>query len=72
MAEIKSCYNPLLGEMARRRMRKKDLAAELGLSEVSLYHRLRGTRPFTQDDISKIKHIFSLSPSEVNDIFFAD
>lgn len=70
MAEIKSCYSKLLGKMAENRMSQKDLAAALEMSEVSLYYRLRDIRPFTQDDICRIKKMFDLTPDEISEIFF--
>lgn len=69
MNDIKHRYDPLIGMLAENRISKKEYADALGITSVTLYHRLRGTRPFTQDEIIKTKNMFSLSPEEVNKIF---
>lgn len=72
MSEIKECYYPLLGKIAQNGMTQEDYANKLGISRTSLYHRLRGKRTFTVDNIKKTVNIFDLSPDEMMSIFFTN
>lgn len=69
MKDIKERYYPLIGLMAKNNISKKEFADALGITNVTLYHRLRGTRQFTQEEISKTKELFNMSPEEVDKIF---
>ena len=48
----------------------KELANELGISQVTLYRKLRGDSDFYRYEIIKIKEILRLSTEEINEIFF--
>lgn len=71
MKELREGYSELLVLMRSRGITQKEFAEKLGISTVSLYHRLQGRYPFTQDEISVAKEMLGLSPKQLSDIFFA-
>lgn len=48
---------------------KRDLAAQLGVSEASLYMKLRNAREFKASEIGKLRVILGLTVSETVSIF---
>ena len=71
MKELREGYSELLVLMRSRGITQKEFAEKLGISTVSLYHRLHGIDPFTLDEISAAKEMLELSPKLLTDIFFA-
>lgn len=55
--------------MARRNMTKKEVAAELGISEVTLWRKLNRDGDFTREEINKL--IDALQIEDPNAVFFA-
>ena len=51
-------------------MTRKALAQYLGIAVQSLYNKMYGFQPFTQEEIQKIKILFNLSPEKLDRIFF--
>lgn len=47
------------------------LAKALGMSQQSLSAKINGKRDFTQREIWRIKERYDLTPSQVDEIFFA-
>lgn len=56
-----STYPTLVGEIAKRGIKKSAIAKQLNISERSLYNKLHGVAPFTWDEACAI-----------NDCFFPD
>ena len=50
---------------------QKTLADELGISLCTLNSKINGKADFRQTEISAIMHLLSLSPEDVDHIFFA-
>ncbi len=46
------------------------LADKMGLSQTALYRRINGETDFDYKEIKAIKDIYSLSPDEIDAIFF--
>ena len=61
--------NLLKSEMVKVGHTNKDLADLLGLSEATIYNRLSGKNPFTQNEIMLIKETYHLSAQDVDAIF---
>ena len=61
----------LRAEIARHGISNKTLAKELDVSEQTFYNKLNGTSEFKESEIRKLAKLFSLSPDQVNLIFFA-
>ena len=49
-----------------------DLANALGISETSLSSKLNGKQPFKSNEIYKIKKLYSLTPNQIDTIFFGN
>lgn len=49
---------------------KREIAKELGISEMGLYKKINGLTEFKASEISKMKELLNLSVSELNNIFF--
>ena len=64
-------YNELLLALKSADITQRAYAEKLGISVVSLYHRLCGKYPFTQYEIATTKELLGLSPEQVDKIFFA-
>lgn len=62
--------NILKSKMAERGITAYQLAANIGLSNASFSRRMNGGVPFRADEIRSIKDKLSLSPQEVDLIFF--
>lgn len=44
--------------MTKRNIRQNQMAREIGVSQKSLFNKLRGITPFTWDEVSKIRETF--------------
>lgn len=62
--------NELRAQMARHGDTGQTLAEALNIAVTSMSEKLNGKRDFTQSEISAIKRRYSLSPDEVDAIFF--
>lgn len=51
-------YPELAAEIARRGIKKKDIAADIGISERAFYSKLCGKTDFTWQEIKKISGTF--------------
>jgi transcriptional regulator with XRE-family HTH domain len=55
------------GELARRRMTQRELAAATGLGDIALNRRLRGHVPLTLPDVEAIAAALGVSPTALLD-----
>lgn len=55
---MKVAYPELAAEIARRGMRKKDIAARIHISDRSLCNKLQGKTAFTWNEVSQIHGAF--------------
>lgn len=55
---MKVVYKTLAGEIAKRGIKKKVIAARIGVSERSFYNKLNGDAPFTWEEVCKITKYF--------------
>ena len=62
-------YPNLVGEIARRGVKKSVIASRLNISERSLYSKMNGTTPFTWDEACILKDTFF--PDVDKDVLFA-
>lgn len=69
---MKKMYPELRGLIKEHYDTQQRFADKLGLSEVALSNKLNGNVQFKQDEISKTKEIFELTPEQVVSIFFAN
>ena len=60
------CYPELAAEIARCGIKKKDVAATIGISERSLYSKMSGKTDFTWKEIQKISETFFPSRDKDN------
>lgn len=51
-------YPVLIGEMAKREIRKKTIARSLGLCDKSFNNKINGRTPFTWPEVKKIQREF--------------
>lgn len=61
----------LRAEIARHGISNRALAKELSVSEQAFYNKLNGVTEFKESEIKKLANVLSLSPSQVNLLFFA-
>jgi len=63
-------YPVLVGEMAKRGIKKKTVAESIGVCDKSLNNKINGRVPFTWPEVKKIRHQFfpDISP----DVLFAE
>ena len=66
---MKVVYPNLIGEIAKRGIKKSVIAAHIHISERSLYNKLSGIAPFTWDEICKINDCF-FPDMDKNDLFY--
>lgn len=52
------CYPVLIGEMAKREIKKKSIAEALGICDKTLKNKLAGRTPFTWPEIKEIQQQF--------------
>lgn len=52
------CYPVLVGEMAKREVPKKEMAARIGICYKALSNKLNGKVPFTWPEVCAINEIF--------------
>ena len=50
----------------------KDLAAKLGIAEVTARNKLNGKTPFKSWEIQEFKKAYNLTPAEVQKLFFEE
>lgn len=53
-----SCYPVLTGEIAKRGIKKKAIADQIGVSARAFYNKLDGTSSFTWDEVCMIAKTF--------------
>lgn len=60
-------YPTLVAEIAKRGVKKKDIAASIGISYKCFYNKLEGRSPFTWDEVRAITTQFFpyMLPSEL-------
>lgn len=63
-------YPKLCAYMAEKGVAKRDVAAQLNVSEQALYNKLNGLTEFKNSEIKTIAKILDLSMNDVNLIFF--
>lgn len=51
-------YPILAGEIAKRGIKKKDIAKSIGVCDKSLRNKLAGNAPFTWPEVKTIRHQF--------------
>lgn len=61
-------YPALIGEIAKRSIAKKDIAASIGVAPRTLYKKLRGITPFTWPEAVQIRDCF-FSDMSVEELF---
>ena len=61
----------LRAEIARKKITKRDLAAALGISETSLFLKIRSEREFKETEIRKLVEVLGLTPDDVQRIFLS-
>lgn len=59
-------------EMKTKGVTQKQLADFLGINKSTLIRKLSGESDFTRSEIQKSKHFLSLTPEEVDRIFFTN
>lgn len=59
----------LRAEIARKGLRNRFIANELGLSEQTFYNKLNGTTEFKESEIKALIRILDLSPARIDEIF---
>ncbi len=64
------CYNKLLGKIKEKYRTQGRFADALGLSERSLYLKLKSERSFKQSEISKALELLGLGTNEIYEYFF--
>jgi plasmid maintenance system antidote protein VapI len=62
--------NELRAEIARHELTIPKLADMMQMSKKTLYSRVKGETSFTQQEISLIANVLSLSKERIIDIFF--
>lgn len=63
-------YPVLVGEIAKRGIRKKTIARSIGVCDKSLNNKLNGKVPFTWPEVRTIRHQFF--PDIPPDVLFSD
>lgn len=63
-------YSQFNAQIAQKGISKRDIAANLGMSEQALYNKLNGQTEFKNSEIKKIAELLNLSMEAVNIIFF--
>ena len=61
----------LRAEIARKNISKRAIAEALGISETSLFMKMRCDREFKESEIKKLVEVLSLTPEDVSRIFLA-
>lgn len=51
-------YPVLIGEMAKREIKKKDISKSIGICDKALNNKLKGKTPFTWPEVCIIRHKF--------------
>ena len=51
-------YPTLLGEIAKRGIKKKEIAKSIGVCDKTLHNKLNGKVPFTWPEVQKIRNTF--------------
>lgn len=64
---MSSVYPTLIGEIAKRGIRKSVIAKRIGISDRALYNKLSGSASFTWDEVVKINSYFfpDFSPADL-------
>lgn len=57
--------------ITKARITKRELAKQLGISEMSLYNKIHNTSEFKASEIRQLSEILELSDSDRQAIFFA-
>lgn len=57
--------------IARAGVSKREIAAQLGVSEQAFYNKLNGRAEFKNSEIVKLSEMLGLSMADVNLIFFS-
>ena len=65
---MKIIYPVLIGEIAKRGIKKSAIATQINISVKSLYNKLSGVTPFTWDEVCKINSCF-FPDMDKNDLF---
>ncbi len=55
---MKTAYKTLVGEIAKRGIKKKAIASRIGVSERAFYNKLNGIAPFTWEEVCEINKCF--------------
>ncbi len=63
-------YNKLKGLIKEKLGTQSKFADELGISRTSLYERLKGNVPFSQNEIHRAKKILNINNQELTAVFF--
>lgn len=50
---------------------RKEISAELGISEMGFYKKAKGMTEFKASEICRLKEVLNLTPAEMASIFFA-
>ena len=61
----------LRAEIARKDISKRAIAEALGISETSLFMKMRGDREFKETEIRKLVEVLALTPEDVQRIFLS-
>jgi DNA-binding XRE family transcriptional regulator len=64
--------NELKSVMALKGHSQLDLAEALGITEQSMSYKINGKQPFKSNEIYKIKKLYSLTPNQIDTIFFGN
>lgn len=67
--DIPNVFPVLVAEIAKRKIKRCQLARAIGVSQKSLYNKLHGTTPFTWDEVSILRSTFF--PDMSSDDLFA-
>ena len=67
--DIPNVFPVLVAEIAKRKIKRCQLARAIGVSQKSLYNKLHGTTPFTWDEVTILRNMFF--PEFTSDELFA-
>lgn len=59
------CYDYLAGRLRQLKLKQRDLAKELAMSETSLSHRMTGQVAWRIDEMYSVLHIIGAAPDEL-------
>lgn len=63
------CYPVLIGEMAKRKVQKKEVAKKIGVCYKTLNNKIEGKTPFTWPEVCTINDVFF--PDIKKDVLFS-